>query len=171
MLLTASISSQSQIEAYNAGADAYVTKPFETDVLITLLAHLKEQHLRHQEEFRNNISVTSVKKLAANQLDQEFIDRAILFVEEHLDSDQLDVEYLARGMNMSRSTFSRKIKAITGQTAFEFIKNLRLKAAYRMLEDPVNGVIDVMERVGYNDHRTFTQSFKEMFGILPSEVK
>lgn len=171
VLLTASISSQSQIEAYNAGADAYVTKPFETDVLITLLAHLKEQHLRHQEEFRNNISVTSVKKLAANQLDQEFIDRAILFVEEHLDSDQLDVEYLARGMNMSRSTFSRKIKAITGQTAFEFIKNLRLKAAYRMLEDPVNGVIDVMERVGYNDHRTFTQSFKEMFGILPSEVK
>ncbi len=171
VMLTASISSQSQIEAYNAGADAYVTKPFETDVLISLLAHLKEQHLRHQEEFRNNVNETSAKQLAANRIDQEFIDRAILFVEEHLDSDKLDVEYLARGMNMSRSTFSRKIKAITGQTAFEFIKNLRLKAAYRMLEDPMNGVLDVMERVGYNDHRTFTQSFKEMFGILPSEVK
>lgn len=84
---------------------------------------------------------------------------------------QLDVEFLAREMSMSRSTFSRKIKAITGQTAFEFIKSLRLKAAYRMLEDSTRSVLDVMESVGYNDHRTFAQSFKDMFGMLPSEVK
>ena len=171
VMLTANISSQSQIEAYNSGADAYVTKPFETEVLITLLRHLKEQRQSHQEEFKKNVKQPSAKELAISQLDQEFIDKAIQVVEKNMMNGQLDVEFLAREMSMSRSTFSRKIKAITGQTAFEFIKSLRLKAAYRMLEDSTRSVLDVMESVGYNDHRTFAQSFKDMFGMLPSEVK
>lgn len=171
VLLTARINSQSQIEAYNAGADAYLTKPFETEILLTLLTNLKTQRERNQQKFLNNIKENDVNELDVSELDKEFINSAINVVENNLDNPQLDVEFLASELNMSRSTLSRKLKAVTGQTAFEFIKSLRLKFAYRLLQSHKKTVVEVMERVGYLDHRTFTQSFKDMFGILPSELK
>ncbi len=171
VLLTARINNQSQIEAYNAGADAYLTKPFDTEVLLTLLANLKTQREYKQQEFLKNTQENDVSELQISEIDKEFVNSAINIVESNLDNPQLDVEFLASEMNMSRSTLSRKLKAVTGQTPFEFIKSLRLKFAYRMLQSHKKTVAEVMERVGYMDHRTFTQSFKDMFGILPSELK
>jgi len=175
VLLTARISTETQVESYSAGADAYLAKPFETPVLLTLLDNLRSQRENRQNQFKNRVHQLSIELVDDDQsttdLDQEFVRKAIRMVESNISSSKLDVEFLAAGMNMSRSTLARKLKALTGQTAFEFIKGIRMRYAYRLLQTHSKTVSEVMDRVGYNDHRSFTQSFKEMFGELPSEVK
>ena len=102
-------------------------------------------------------------------IDDEFLAKTMQVVEKNLSNPMLDVNYLASEMNMSRSTFTRKIKAVAGQTPLDFIKSIKLKHAYRMLQDKTATIQFVMESIGYQDHKTFTASFKEAFGITPSE--
>lgn len=170
ILLTAKISAEAQVDSYNAGADGYLAKPFETKVLIGLLDNLKAQREKHQQQFRQNVREITADDLEVSDLDQQFLKKAIRIVERNLNSPNLDVQFLAEEMNMSRSTLSRKLKAITGQTAFDFIKSIRLKHAYMLLQNKTASVAEVMERVGYNDHHSFVQAFREMFGVLPSSL-
>ncbi len=101
--------------------------------------------------------------------DEEFVAKATKIVEQNLANAELSVVFLASELGMSRSTFMRKIKAVTGQTPLDFIKSIKLKHAYAMLEDKTATIQDVMRAVGYNDRKTFSQSFKEAFNITPVE--
>lgn len=101
--------------------------------------------------------------------DSKFLKKAIDIVEKNLSNPKLDVVFLASEMGMSRSTFMRKIKAVAGQTPLDFIKSVKLKHAYLMLQDKTATIQYVMEAIGYSDHKTFTQSFKGLFGMTPSE--
>lgn len=171
ILLTAKVSAEAQVETYNAGAEAYLAKPFESKVLLGLLANLKAQREKQQMMLRQDSKAILSNELQINDLDQAFMQKAIRIVEQYLDSPDLDVPLLASKMNLSRSTFARKIKAITGQAPFDFIKEIRLRHAYEMLLNSSSSVTEVMNRVGYIDHRSFKDSFRELFGVLPSEVK
>lgn len=102
-------------------------------------------------------------------LDEEFVEKAVRIVEQNLANPELNVMFLASELCMSRSTFMRKIKAVTGQTPLDFIKSVKLKHAYAMLNDKTATIQEVMKAVGYNDRKTFTQAFKEAFNITPNE--
>ncbi len=170
VMLTAMISSENQIASYNAGADAYLPKPFESKVLNALLTNLWNQRQSRQQAFRKNPDAQSTNELELSDIDQDFIDKAITVVQQNISSPQLDVEFLASELCMSRSTLTRKLKSITGDTPLDFIKSVKLKHAYRLLQQHRYSVIEVIEAVGYNDRHTFSQSFKDMFGITPSKV-
>lgn len=101
--------------------------------------------------------------------DEEFLAKATHIVEQNLANPELNVVFLASELGMSRSTFMRKIKAVTGQTPLDYIKSIKLKHAYAMLQDKTATIQDVMRAVGYNDRKTFTQSFKDAFDITPNE--
>lgn len=105
----------------------------------------------------------------SESFDTKFINKAVSIVEKNLSNPKLDVVFLASELGMSRSTFMRKIKAVTGQTPHDFIKSVKLKHAYQMLQDKTATIQYVMEAIGYSDHKTFTQSFKDLFGKTPSE--
>lgn len=171
VLLTAKISAEAQVETYKSGADAYLAKPFETKVLLGLLANLKAQREKQQLMLRQDSKAVLSNELQISDLDQDFLQKAIRIVERNLASPSLDVPLLAGEMNLSRSTFARKIKAITGLAPFDFIKEIRLRHAYDMLQNNNTTVAEVMEKVGYVDRRSFKDSFRELFGVLPSEVK
>ncbi|MBS2099583.1 two-component regulator propeller domain-containing protein [Carboxylicivirga linearis] len=105
------------------------------------------------------------------ELDQMLIDKATKAVLEHLGDSKFNVETLAESMNMSRSTLSRKIKLITGKTAFDFIKQIKMHQACQLLESKTATINDVMIALGYNDYKSFTNSFKSIYGVSPSEYQ
>lgn len=110
-----------------------------------------------------------VKLSKARSFDEEFVAKATRIVEQNLANPELSVVFLASELGMSRSTFMRKIKAVTGQTPLDYIKSIKLKHAYAMLQDKTATIQDVMRAVGYNDRKTFSQSFKDAFHITPVE--
>lgn len=171
VLLTAMTSTQTQVEAYGAGADAYLPKPFDTNVLLSLLANLLDSRAKMQQRLQHTVMQAAAEDLEVSDLDREFVQKAIKMVERHISDSDYDVEALCSDMIMSRSTLTRKLKALAGQTPIQFIRNIRLKYAYRLLQNHTVSVADAMYRVGYNDHRSFTLAFKDTFGIMPSEVK
>lgn len=105
------------------------------------------------------------------QLDKLLLEQAVKAVEDNLTEPDFDVTALADAMNMSRSTLTRKLKAITGRTPLDFIRNIKMKHAKRMLEDRDRTVTEVAATLGYLNRKYFTNCFKEEFGITPSEYQ
>lgn len=116
-----------------------------------------------QEEMNSQLSVTKV--------DERFVKKAVNTVEQNIGSERLDVNFLASEMGMSRSTFSRKLKAVTCQTPLEFIRTIKMKHAADMLRQKTATIQDVMLAIGYNDHKTFVQVFRDIYGVAPSEYQ
>lgn len=152
------------------GADAYLPKPFELKVLNALLANLWNKRKTQWQAFRRADGDKSVNDLEITNIDRDFINKVIHVIEQNINSPLLDVDFLASQLNMSRSTLSRKLKAITGDTPLGIIKTVKLKYAYSLLKGHTMSVVEVVEAIGYNDRNTFAKSFKEMFGVLPSKV-
>jgi len=153
------------------GADDYIPKPFEPKVLKVRLASLLKQRRKIQTEFKNNPKAGLILHTGFTSLDEQLIEKALKIVEENISDPKLDVVTLADHLHVSRSTLSRKIKAITGQTPLDFIKDIKMKYACRMLENKTVTVAEVVIALGYSDHKHFTTSFKEVFGITPSEYQ
>ena len=97
--------------------------------------------------------------------------RAQQLVESNLGDPLFNIAVLADRLNMTRITLSRKIKAVTGQTPLEFIRDIKMRHACRMLETPAMTVSEVVAALGYNDHDHFTSLFKKTFGMTPSEYQ
>lgn len=116
-----------------------------------------------QQEMETQLNVTKI--------DEHFIEKATKIVEEHLGNEKLDVVFLASELGMSRSTFSRKLKAVIHQTPLEFIRGIKMKHAAKMLKQKTASIQDVMLAIGYNDHKTFAQVFRDTFGMTPSEYQ
>ncbi len=116
-----------------------------------------------QEEMTSQLDIVKI--------DERFIAKATKIVEEHLGSEKLDVVFLASELGMSRSTFSRKLKAVKSQTPLEFIRGIKMQHAAEMLKQKTATIQDVMFAVGYNDHKSFTQVFRDTYGVSPSEYQ
>ena len=167
VLLTAMTAVQTQVESYQAGADAYLPKPFDTPVLLSLLESLMAGRVKMQQHFQHTAVQTSDEEMEMGSIDRQFVQHAIQFVEHHISDSNYDVEALCSDMSMSRSTLTRKLKALTGQAPSGFIKSIRLRYAYHLLQNQTISVAEAMYRVGYNDQRSFTLAFKDMFGMTP----
>lgn len=170
ILLTAKTASEDRIESYRVNADAYMTKPFEIRVLEARLENLLRLRKQRQESFQKNPKI-EINQLEFSSLDEQLISKALLIVEENLDNPGFDVSQLAGSLNVSRATLSRKMKAVVGQTPLEFIRDIKMKHACRMLENPNTTIGEVVVALGYNDHKYFTNAFKETFGVTPSEYQ
>lgn len=105
------------------------------------------------------------------KLDRILLEKATKVVEDNLNDSDFDVNALARGVNMSRSTFSRKIKSITGKTPLDFILEIKMQHACKLLESKNYSISQVADMVGYGDRRYFTTSFKKEIGISPRDYQ
>ena len=104
-----------------------------------------------------------------NRLDQEFIDKMNRIIEEYITSEDLDMAFMTDKMAMSHSTFYRKVKALTGMTAQEYIRRLRLQRAAKLLADGEHQVSEAAMMTGFNDLGNFRSAFKKEFGVTPSK--
>ena len=171
VLLTAQTSVDSQIDSYKEGADDYIPKPFEPKVLRARLENLLERRTKLQTELKKNPQYGLVSQTGLASMDVQFIEKAVQYVEQNLADSNLDVGTLADYFHMSRSTLLRKVKAITGLSPSDFIKSIKMQCASQMLKNKSTNISDVIVALGYSDHKHFTTSFKEIFGITPSEYQ
>lgn len=170
ILLTAKNEEEDRAEAYEIGADAFISKPFNLTVLHARIRNLLKYKARMAHDFKNQI-VFEVKDLNYTSLDEDFIQRAINCVNNHLEDPNFDQAQFADEMLTSKSTLYKKLKSLAGLNTSSFIRNVRLKAACRIMEEKgINiRVSELAYAVGFNDPKYFSSCFKKEFGMLPSE--
>ncbi|WP_186758130.1 hybrid sensor histidine kinase/response regulator transcription factor [Echinicola salinicaeni] len=168
ILLTARQSAEAKMEGYETGADAYVTKPFNTDILKAQVQNLLEQRRLLREIFSKGSSA-EFKKIAINSADEKFLEKIKGLIESNLETENLDIDSLAAQLNMSRSQFYRKIKALTNKSAADFVNTFRMnKAAEYLLTGDYN-ITETAYKVGYNIPNNFSRAFTKHFGSSPSQ--
>ena len=168
ILLTAKDSAESRSNAYEVGADSFISKPFDIDVLSSRIHQLLEQRNKRQDLFKKDIAITP-KEITITQLDEQLIQKAMECIEKNMNNTEYNVEALSADMGIERSSLYRKMQAIVGLTPSEFMRTVRLKRAAQLLEQSQYSVQEISWMVGFNTPRYFSSYFKEMFGVTPSQ--
>ncbi len=168
VLLTAKAGDESRLQGYEAGADAYLVKPFSIKVLRARIAALIEQRRRRHEAFSHDGSVP-LEEAAVCDMDRDFLRRAKEIVSRHLQEEQYDVDAFASDLGMSRSSLYRKLQAVSGQSPREFIRNVRLRRAADLLRSGGMSISEVAYAVGFGYVSHFCKCFKDMYGTQPGQ--
>lgn len=170
ILLTAKTSEQDRVEAYDAGAEGFITKPFNLSVLHAKISNLLKAKERGMRDFKRQL-VFKAKELNYTSLDEDFLKRTVDIIHAHLDDPDLDQQTFLDALGLSKSTFYRKIKSLTGLSISTFIRNIRLKAACQLMEEKRGGlrISELAYAVGFNDPKYFSVCFKKEFGMQPTE--
>ncbi len=168
ILLTAWSTDEGRAEGYKAGADAYIAKPFDMEVLLARIANLLEKQEKRQRDFSHSISLDP-KTVTDSTPDEKFLNEIIGCIEKNIDNSEYTIDSLAADVVMSRMSLYRKMKSLTGQTPADFIRTVRLKTAARLLKDGNCNVSEACYRTGFASPQNFSKHFKEMFGVLPSQ--
>ena len=171
ILLTAYSSPEHQLEGIDAGADAYITKPFSFQYLITRIRKLIEQREKLQFKFAHEPGMTGALPLQASEKDRLFIEKIHTVMTTHLRDAQFSVDDFAKEMNMGRTLFYKKIKGITNFSPNEYFRIIRLKKATELLNNSEMNVAEIAYEVGFNDPDYFSKSFKKQFGATPTQFR
>jgi signal transduction histidine kinase/CheY-like chemotaxis protein/ligand-binding sensor domain-containing protein/AraC-like DNA-binding protein len=169
ILLTANTALDDKIKGMYAGADSYITKPFEIHYLDAVVNSLLENRKKLREKFIG-IEPIEEDKEKFSKKDVEFINRIKELIIENISDPDLNIDTLVKHLAISRSQLNRKIKSLTGLTPNNFIKTIRLKKAYELLREKDNRVSDVAYLTGFSDPNYFTICFKKEFGENPSQI-
>jgi two-component system, cell cycle response regulator len=170
ILLTARNTLQSRIEGLELGADAYIEKPFDTEHLHVQIANLLSNRNKLIEYFAQS-PLAHIKTIAHTRPDESFLDKLNVVIRENIEEQDLDVDNLARLMNVSRSNLFRKIKSLTNLTPNELINITRLKKAAELLITGDYKIYEVSDMVGYRSQTNFGRTFHKQFGMTPTEYQ
>lgn len=167
IMLTVKAQTEFFLEAYDAGADVYITKPVEMILLTAQLRTLITNRNLLIQKFRQKEDL-NVQELGLTQLDQKFLDNAISIVEQKMEDSEFSNETFCQMINMTQSTLYRKLKSITGLSPNEFIRDVRIKKACMLLQRDDLQVSDVAYMVGFTDPKYFSLTFKKEKGMSPT---
>ena len=168
ILLTAKNTTQSKVEGLELGADAYIEKPFSKEHLLAQIASLMVNRNMLREYFASS-PLVHLKSIAHSRADERFLETLNKTIEEHIEDPDLDVEKLARILNMSRITLYRKIKAISDLTPIELINITRLKKAAALLAEGDYKIYEVADIVGFSSQSNFARNFHKQFNMTPTD--
>lgn len=167
VLLTARTAIEYNIEGLRIGADDYITKPFNINILISRCNNLVNSRILLQEKFSRQPQAFA-QMLATNPMDKEMLDRAMSIIERHLDDTEFNVTLFAREMGMARTNLFSKLKAVTGQTPNDFILTIRLKKGAVMLRNNQElNISEISDRIGFSSSRYFSKCFKDVYHVSP----
>lgn len=168
ILLTALNDQQQQIKGLATGANDYITKPFDFEVLHAKIKSLLELNSAMKNTYVKQISLTG-PEIRIHSSDGILLQEIVLFLEQNIENPQLSVEGLSKQFGMSRSTLYTKLLQITGQTPVEYIRSFRLEKATVLMEKSNMTIAEIAYQVGFTTPNYFARSFKQKFGMLPSE--
>ena len=170
ILLTARTSLIFKVDGLDTGADDYITKPFNLQLLTLRIRNLIAIRQKLREKFSRNIEINP-SEVVANSRDEEFLRSILVSVEQHMDESEFSVDQLAQDLHISRMQLYRKIKALTGDTPNALVRTVRLKKAAQLLHTRQYNVSEVAYKVGFTDLKYFRERFREQFGVNPGEYR
>ena len=166
MLLTACSLDEQRIQGFECGADSYISKPFNSKLLLVRLRNLMDNHKRLKQFFGDK---TTFSKESVSEVDKGFVDRFRELIEENLADSELSVEDLGGKMGLSRVQLYRKIKALTNYSPNELVRIARLKKAASLLASSEKTISEITYEVGFTSPSYFTKCYKEYFGESPTD--
>ena len=168
ILLTGNASAEYKLKGVEGGADDYITKPFEKELLVARVQSLLKNRSNLQNYFYNEITLQQNTFKISEEF-RDFLNNCILIVERHLDDEGFTIKTLAAELGMSYSKMNKKIKAISGQPANAFIRFIRLRKAAAIFINTNSNVNETAYQVGIKDIKHFREHFHKLFGMNPSE--
>ena len=166
MLLTACSLDEQRIQGFECGADSYISKPFNSKLLLVRLCNLMDNHKRLKQFFGDK---TTLSKEPVSDVDKGFVDRFRELIEENLADSELSVEDLGSKMGLSRVQLYRKIKALTNYSPNELVRIARLKKAASLLASSEKTISEITYEVGFTSPSYFTKCYKDYFGESPTD--
>ena len=155
-------------EGFQCGADDYIVKPFNMEVLLCRIRNILASRERLKELYGKKFSLESLG-FETTSADDTFMQKLFGVIEQNLSNPGLNVEILCKGVGMGRANFYRKLKAITDLSPVDLIRNKRLEIAARMLLETDMNISEVSANIGFNSHAYFATCFKAMCGMSPTE--
>jgi signal transduction histidine kinase/ligand-binding sensor domain-containing protein/CheY-like chemotaxis protein/AraC-like DNA-binding protein len=167
ILLTAKNEVEHQLKGLKVGADDYMGKPFIYSIVEAKISNVFKQHQRIIRKYANSVEINT-HELASTGLDEEFLSKAMFIIEKHMDNEDFSVEDFSSEMCMSRSGLHLKLKAITGESARDFIRKVKLNHACKLLKEGKYNLTEISELIGFTP-AYFSTAFKKYTGYMPSE--
>jgi signal transduction histidine kinase/ligand-binding sensor domain-containing protein/CheY-like chemotaxis protein/AraC-like DNA-binding protein len=172
ILLTAKSGMEDIIKGIKYGADAYLTKPFNMDLLNTRINALIEQRKKLAEKYNNPVKVMDLSpdEVLVTPKDEQFLKDVMKIIEENIGNPDFSVDKIATTVGLGRTTFFKKLKGLTGLAPVEFLREMKLKRGHQLLETSEFTVSEIAFKLGFSDAGYFTKCFKEKYNITPTEV-
>ena len=171
ILLTARADSESQMLGYKLGADAYLPKPFEMEMLLSVIQNQMRNREYIKSRYRGNQFILSPQEATFSNADEQFMIKLNEMIDQNLSQPDLDVKFLTVQMAMSRTSLYNKIKELTGMGANDYINRRRIDKAIILLIQSDMSITEISEQVGFTYQRYFSTLFKEMKGMTPSQFR
>ncbi|RLD31147.1 MAG: hypothetical protein DRI73_09265 [Bacteroidetes bacterium] len=168
IILTAKADMESKLKGLETEADDYMIKPFNVPELKTKVNNLIKQRQKLRKRYENNLRV-NVKDVAFSSYDEQFINRVVGIIEDHLTDYEFDVNRLQLKVGLSYTQLYRKLFALTGLSPSKFIRSQRCKHAAKLMEQRYDNVTKIAYKVGFNNLSWFAKCFKEFYGLSPSD--
>ena len=167
ILLTASGSEEAKLRGIECGAEDYIKKPFDKELIMARVQNILRARRRLQQFFLNTVTLQPTSGIDKDNKD--FLERCIKIIEAHQDDTEFTVQTFAQEIGMSHATLYKKIKSISGLTVNVFIRYLRLRKAADLLINTNKTILEVTYDTGFNDMKYFREQFSKLFGMKPSE--
>lgn len=172
ILVTAKASVDNQIEGLEAGADAYVTKPFEPKYLFAVIKSQLDRRHRLQRDLNSSLSAEPAEKEETLSLqDKAFLSRLYAIMDESLSDPEVDINKISEILKISRTNFYYKVKSLTGETPSTFYRNYKFNKAIALMKEGKYNLSEIAYMTGFNSSSQFSTSFKKRFGVSPKEYR
>jgi len=168
LMLSAKASAEHQIEGLNTGADDYISKPFNLDLLLAKINSILKTREGLRKRYRNQLSIIP-EEITVTNADENILKRLLEIIEENLSNPDLSANTFVTQIGMSRSVLYAKLKELTGQSVNEFVRTVKLKKASQVMVQNQKNISEVAYMFGFNTPQYFTKCFKEEFGIPPKD--
>lgn len=169
ILLTAMAGDDSKLKGLETGADEYLTKPFDNRELQLRIKNLVESRRQLREKYSKELFL-GPQKTALSSMDEKFLEKVMQAVEANLGDPDFSMDRFGQEVSLSRMQLHRKLKALTGESPGDFLRQMRLKKAHRLLEARSGNVSEIAYEVGFNNLSYFSKCYREQFGVSPNET-
>jgi len=169
LMITANLAHHIHIDSLEVGADAYITKPFKTDLLLSRIYNLLKSREKLRDYYLNKFKSGNVSEKKSLNKDEEFLIKVNGLIHKNLSNKEFSIPLLHKTLGISRTVFYNKIKSLTNYSPIDLIRHIRLKRAAELLSTREYKVYEAMMEVGFNDEKHFRQLFKKQYGVKPSE--
>jgi AraC-like DNA-binding protein len=171
ILLSARGTIEQKTEGYDAGADAYIPKPFDTVYLQVRVRKLLEYRQRLLQLFRREDIKAGIEEEELEDADRKFLGDIVQLIEEHMDNTELDSAFLEEKLSISKTQLYRKLKALSDMAPSEFIRHVRLQRAAALLQHTKLSVSEIFYKTGFNNRSYFFREFKKRYNSSPKEYR